>query len=136
MRLHWEPLTRHNVLDVREQPAFASRCVECATEASAALLSGARLRTADVDLVVASQYPPTFPVELSCALGVPPERIPLAPPALASAHTAGPMVALEAAIESGRFGEAGNVLFVTVGAGITTAVALYRSVPGRGRDPR
>lgn len=41
------------------------------------------------------------------------------------AHTAGPIAALDAAIESGKFTAARTILFVTVGAGIVVGLALY-----------
>jgi 3-oxoacyl-[acyl-carrier-protein] synthase-3 len=129
VRLHWEPTSRHNILDVREQPGFASRCVECAAAATRAFLAAVGLRADDVELVVTSQYPASFPAALGQALGISSDRVPVAPPQLGSPHTAGPIAALESAIDSGQFARARNVLFVTAGAGITTATALYRKAP-------
>jgi len=51
------------------------------------------------------------------------ERVAPLPDGLASAHTAAPAVALE----SERLAEASTVLFVSAGAGITVAAALYRA---------
>lgn len=135
VRLCWEPSIRHNVLEVREDPRFALRCVECAAEATTAFLSAVGLRTEDVDLAIASQYPPSFPVDLARGIGLPSDRVPTVRPELASAHTAGPIAALESAIESGRFARARNVLFVTAGAGVTVAIALYRNVRGTAGGP-
>jgi 3-oxoacyl-[acyl-carrier-protein] synthase-3 len=126
VRLHWDDASRHNILDVHEDAGFATRCVECATEASTAFLAELGLRAGAIDLLVTSQYPAGFPAAIGFALGVSPDRVPAVPAQLGTPHTAGPIAALEAAIESGRFASASNVLFVTVGAGITTAVALYR----------
>jgi 3-oxoacyl-[acyl-carrier-protein] synthase-3 len=116
----------HSVLDVHEDPTFAARCVERATEVTAAFLERVALRAGDVDLLIASPYPPRFAAELAQAVGVTAERVPELPPELACAHTAGPIAALATAMESGCFARARNVLFVTAGAGITIAVALYR----------
>jgi 3-oxoacyl-[acyl-carrier-protein] synthase-3 len=129
VRLTWEPDQKHNVLEVRQDPSFGRRCVECATEATTAFLSAIGLGAQDVDLLIASQYPPGFPGELGGALGVPLDRMPIVPPELAGAHTAGPIVALESAMRSGQLARARNVLFVTAGAGVTTGIALYRNVP-------
>jgi len=135
-RICWEPEVRHNVVEVREDPRFASRCVECAAEATTAFLSAVSLRSEDVDLLVTSQYPPGFSVDLAGALCIAADVAPTVRPELASAHTAGPIVALESAVESGHFARARNVLFVTAGAGITIAMALYRNVRAAAVAPR
>jgi len=136
VRLHWEARSRRNVLEVREHADFAKRCVECATEATIGFLGPIGLRIGEIDLVIASQYPPAFSADLARALGISPDRAPEARPELGCAHTAGPIAALESAIVSDRFARARNVLFVTVGAGVTTAIALYRGVPETGGVPR
>jgi 3-oxoacyl-[acyl-carrier-protein] synthase III len=48
---------------------------------------------------------------------------------LAGAYTTGLIAALQAAIRSGRFGEARNTLMLAAGAGITVALAVYRQTP-------
>lgn len=130
VELRWEPhagLMRRggNVVEVHEDPAFGLRCIELAVEVASAYLTRAGLRPEDVDLLIASQYPRTFAGGVARRLGIAPERVPRVRPELASAHTAGPIAALEAAFESGRFGHAQRTLFVTAGAGITIGVALY-----------
>jgi 3-oxoacyl-[acyl-carrier-protein] synthase-3 len=135
-RLRWDPhagLTRRgrNVLEVYEAPSFAVQCVERATEVAAGFLAAAGLRAADVDLLVGSQYPRGFAADVASRLGVAAGRVPAVGAALAAAHTAGPLAALEASVASGRFATARTTLFVTAGAGLTVGVALYRSAPGR-----
>jgi 3-oxoacyl-[acyl-carrier-protein] synthase-3 len=133
VRLRFEPrsgspLPRRgrNVLDVQVSPVFAERCVGHAVEVASDYLRRAGLRAAQVDLLVASQYPPSFGADVASAIGMPAERVPGVDRALASVHTAGPIAALDAAVQSGRFARAKNTLFVAAGAGITIAVALYR----------
>lgn len=125
VRVEWAPEEEHNVIAVREDPTFAKRCVERATETASAFLARAGLRGSQVDLLIASQYPPTFAEDLASALGVPPECVPRVRSELAPAHTAGPLAALEAAFENGLFACAKHVLFVTAGSGITIGVASY-----------
>jgi 3-oxoacyl-[acyl-carrier-protein] synthase III len=48
---------------------------------------------------------------------------------LGNAFTTGHIAALQAAIKSGRLGEARNTLMLAAGAGITVALALYRQAP-------
>ena len=126
--LRWQPhaglLHRgHNVIEVVEAPEFADRCVDDAEGVVRELLADAALTTSDVDLVIASQYPRSFPRALALRLGIAQARVPDLERAL---HTAGPIAALEAAIRSGQYARARHILFVTVGAGITVATALYR----------
>jgi 3-oxoacyl-[acyl-carrier-protein] synthase-3 len=132
--LRWDPsagLTRRgrNVVEVYEAPGFAACCVERASEVAHELLAGAGLSAGDVDLVIASQYPRGFGKQVARRLGIAVDRVPLVAPELAAAHTAGPIAALEAAIESNRFARARHTLFVTAGAGITIGAVLYRARP-------
>jgi 3-oxoacyl-[acyl-carrier-protein] synthase-3 len=133
VRLRFDPraagllrLRGRNVLEVHETRDFAGRCVECAAEVAHASLARAGISARDVDVLVTSQYPPTFGTDLARAVGVAADRVPRVAPDVARAHTAGPIVALEAAIESGRLASARHVLFVTAGAGITVGAAVYR----------
>jgi 3-oxoacyl-[acyl-carrier-protein] synthase III len=45
---------------------------------------------------------------------------------LDGAYSAGPIAALQAAVRSGRLGEARNTLLLAAGAGVTVTLALYR----------
>lgn len=115
-----------NVLSVGIDASFAERCVDCAQAALARYLDHLGLEPSDVDYVVPSQFPPTFPDGLARRLGLPLERVARVGTALSLAHTAGPLAAWDAAGASDAFQRARNVVFVTVGAGITVGLALYR----------
>lgn len=134
VKLEWEPAEGRNVIEVREAPAFAERCVELAAAEAHAALARRCLRVDDVDVLVASQYPITFASDLAHALGLPEANVPTVRPELRRAHTAGPIAALEAAFDSGAFSRAKRILFVTAGAGITIGTAIYerRSEPAGG----
>lgn len=124
--VRWAPEQRgRNVLEVHQDATFAARCVEAAVEVGASFLASEGLRAEDIDLLVTSQYPPAFPLGVSRGLGIADDRLARVNPG-APAHTAGPLAGLEAAMTSGHFRGARNVLFVTGGAGISVAVALYR----------
>jgi 3-oxoacyl-[acyl-carrier-protein] synthase III len=84
---------------------------------------------ADVDLLVPAPSAPGFIDPLRERLGVPGDRVAYTPEDLEGTHTTGPITALQAAIRSGRLGEAGNTLMLAAGAGITVALALYRQTP-------
>jgi 3-oxoacyl-[acyl-carrier-protein] synthase-3 len=134
----WDPhagLVRRgrNVLEVYQAPAFSAHCIEHGIEVAGELLRDVGLVAADIDLLVASQYPRSFAAEIARGLGIPTARVPRVPAELARAHTAGPIAALEAAIKSGKFARAKHTLFVTAGAGITIGAALY-GAPVRDRQ--
>lgn len=130
--LHWSPragIARrgHNVVEVREAPELRERSVEHASAVAREVLARVGLRGSDIDLLIASQHPSGFPSQLASRLGIAAARVPPVSRELSRAHTAGPIAALAAAIESGAWDYAKQVLFVTAGAGLTIGVALYRS---------
>jgi 3-oxoacyl-[acyl-carrier-protein] synthase-3 len=115
-----------NVLHVRQRGEYADRCAACATAAGRHFLAELGLGAADVDLLLPSPLPASFPEAIARGLGVPPDRVGRAEQRLARCHTAGPMAALESALRSGLLAQARNALFVTAGAGISVGLALYR----------
>ena len=116
-----------NALVLEEKPEFARRCVECAAVACDAFLARVGLDPAEVELLVASQYPPNFANDLARSIGISESRVARAAGRFRGAHTAGPIAALGAAMEGGRFHAASRTLFALVGSGISVALALYRS---------
>jgi len=136
--LRWEPRagfahrTGRNIVEVFQSPEFAARCVAHATDVVRELLAASSLPIADVDLLIASQFPRGFARNVAYAVGIPAERVPDVSANLEGTHTAGPIAALEAAILSGAFARARHIVFVTAGAGLTIGTALYRGA-GLGR---
>lgn len=139
-RMRWDPdagLIRRgrNVLEVIEAPQFAERCAEYGIDIARELLDAEGVSVADIDLLVASQYPRSFATRVGRALGVGDERIPIVDDVRGHAHTAGPLAALELATGS-RSSRDGYTLFVTAGAGITVSAALYRSEVLPNKSPK
>jgi 3-oxoacyl-[acyl-carrier-protein] synthase-3 len=114
-----------NVLRIRQGEDYGARCAECAVTSTRTFLQGAGLRASDIDLLVPSPTPASFPDDVGQALGVPADRVARVDKGFERVHTAGPIAAFESAMRSGHFGEARNVLFVTAGAGISVGLALY-----------
>ncbi|HTJ81815.1 MAG TPA: hypothetical protein VL400_08815, partial [Polyangiaceae bacterium] len=107
-RLEWEPhggfLGRgRNVVDIHEEPLFTARAVERAGAVTRGFLQRVALEPDDVDLLIASPYPERFALDLVLAVGLHQDTLPPVPPRLRRAHTAGPLAALAAAIDSGAF---------------------------------
>ncbi|MDH3199486.1 MAG: hypothetical protein OEM15_01200 [Myxococcales bacterium] len=114
-----------NVLQVDQGEGYAARCAECALTSTGPFLESAGLNVKDIDLLVPSPTPAGFADTFSQALGMPADRVALVDESFARVHTAGPIAALESSMRTGQFGDARNVLFVMVGAGITVGLALY-----------
>ena len=112
-----------NILTVEIAESYASRALECA-ESTAHELAGAQaLDLGEVDLLVATASVPGFADGLAGRLGVSAERVASLSDGLSGAHTAAPALALD----SVRLEQTRTALFVSAGAGITVAVALYRA---------
>jgi 3-oxoacyl-[acyl-carrier-protein] synthase-3 len=116
---------RRNVLRVETRPAFADRAGNCAAKAAAAVLADEGVSQDDLDLVVASPLTDRFREALVGYLGLPDEAV-VRVPGAAAVHTAGLVLALQAAAEQGRLGASHRILLVAAGAGIVAGAALLR----------
>ena len=113
-----------NLLTVDVAESYAARAVDCAESTVRELASAQALDFSEIDLLVATASVPGFAEQLAARLGVPAERIASSPEGeLGHAHTAAPALALE----SNRLEAASTVLFVSAGAAISVAAALYRT---------
>jgi 3-oxoacyl-[acyl-carrier-protein] synthase III len=112
-----------NILTVEIAESYPARALECAESTARELAAAQALDLAEVDLLVATASVPGFADALATRLGVPAVRVASPSDGLAHAHTAAPAVALESVgLPAGS-----TTLFVSVGAGITAAAALYRA---------
>ena len=115
-----------NRLVVRQRHGFLERAVGCAAESTAAFLADQQLLPDDIDLFIGVPGP-GFADRLADQLGVPPERTLHPGEQVGAMHSAQPIAALRYALHAGRWPEAGTVLVVCAGSGITVASALYRT---------
>ncbi len=113
-----------NILTVEIDESYAARAVECAESTVRGMAGAQALDIGEIDLLVATASVPGFADGLAIRLGISSERI-ASPPngGLGHTHTAAPAFALE----SGALAAAHTTLFVSAGAGITVAAALYRA---------
>ena len=112
-----------------EKPGYQARLADCAEEATRNFLRELGMDMTEVDLLVPVPSAPRFLDPLRERLGVPGDRVAYVPEDLEGTHTTGPITAVQAAMRSGRLGEAGNTLMLAAGSGITVALALYRQTP-------
>jgi 3-oxoacyl-[acyl-carrier-protein] synthase-3 len=114
---------------IDSQPGYQARLVDCAEEAAHRFLRRLGMGVGDIDLLVPTPSSPGFLDTLRLRLGIPGDRVAYVPEDLQDAYTTGPIAGLQAAMKSGRLGEARNTLMLAAGAGITVALALYRQTP-------
>jgi 3-oxoacyl-[acyl-carrier-protein] synthase-3 len=120
------PGSGRNQMVVTTKPGYHARLADCAEEATRRFLSRLGVGVADIDLLVPAPSNADFVDSLRTRLGIPGDRVAYTPEDLDGTHTTAPIAALQAAIKSGRLGEARNTLLLAAGAGITVALALYR----------
>ena len=118
--------TGQSQMVIDEKPGYHDRLVDCAEEATRRFLSRLGMGIDEIDLIVPAPFFPDFLDPLKVRLGIPGDRIAYVTEDLEGAYTTGPIAALQAAVKSGRFGEARNTVVLAAGAGITVALALYR----------
>jgi 3-oxoacyl-[acyl-carrier-protein] synthase III len=110
-----------NVLTVEIAESYAAQALECAESTARELTDAQAIDPGEVDLLIATASSPGFGRALAGRLGIPAERAVSPSNGVGRAHTAAPAVALE----STQLGSSRTVLFVSAGAGITTAAAVY-----------
>jgi 3-oxoacyl-[acyl-carrier-protein] synthase-3 len=121
-----------NILLIDKKECYLEQCVECAAQSLENFSRETGLRTCDIDLIIPSQSPGGFPARLKKRTGLG-EKVIEVDRKKGELHTAGPAVALDRVWRDHRFKEARHVMFITVGPGITTAIALYKNNPDLGR---
>ncbi len=113
-----------NSLTVEIAESYSARVLDCAESTVRELARDQALAFSELDLLVGTASVPGFADGLAQRLGLSTELVASAPDGgLDHIHTAAPAVALE----SGTLGNARTTLFVSAGAGITVAAALYRA---------
>jgi 3-oxoacyl-[acyl-carrier-protein] synthase III len=127
-RHHTQVTGRHHMV-VEEDSGYHARLADCAEEAVRRFLGRLGMGLTEIDLLVPAPCTPGFLDTLRPRLGVPGDRVAYITEDLEGSYTAGPIAALQAAIRSGRLGEARNTLLLAAGAGITVALALHRQTP-------
>lgn len=134
-RVEWQQLGRRkaprragqNVLTIKASEDYGANCLDCAHTAAERFLAKAGLSPAQVDVLVATSDSPSFPSSLAARIGISTSRVAEPAAALRGAHTAGPVLAVEGARRAGQLDDAQTVLFVACAAGITVALAIYRT---------
>lgn len=126
-RMEWTgEKKKRNWLIFRSQPSYVEECAACAVQSLEAFLTEADLALNDIDLILPSQSPLGLPAAIRQKTGLG-DKVVDVTGRYGHVHTAGVGLALEQVMGDGRFGKARHVIFLTVGAGITTTIALYKN---------
>ena len=118
-------VTGQHQMIIKEKPGYQARLADCAEEATRRFLRRLGMGLGEIDLLVPAPSSPEFLDTFRARLGVPGDRVAYMTEDVDGAYTTGPIAAVQAAIRSGRLGEARNTLMLAAGAGITVALALY-----------
>ncbi len=123
------PEAGRNQMVIDAKPGYQARLADCAEEATHRFLRRLGMGIGEIDLLIPAPSSPAFLDTLRVRLGIPGDRVAYVTEDLKGAYTTGPIAALQAAVRSGRLGEARNTLMLAAGAGITVALAVYRQTP-------
>lgn len=115
----------HVQLLVRVAHTYLEECLDAAVGCLDAFLDEVAMKAADIDLLIPSQSPPGFVAGLGERTGLG-DRVVDVTGEYGNVHTAAIGMALDRATHDGRLAAARHVVFLTVGAGIATSLALYR----------
>ena len=105
-RLPWRAAGQSQMV-IDSKPGYHARLVDCAEEATHRFLRRLGMGISEIDLLVPAPSSPDFLDPLMVRLGVPGDRVAFVTEDLEGTYTTGPIAALQAAIKSGRLGEAG-----------------------------
>lgn len=128
-RVEWNPKgakKKTHYLVIKEKKGYLKHCVECSQRSLDKFLKEAKLKVKDIDLLVTSQTPKGFVEGIKKKTGLGKEVVDVTN-TWGNINTAGPVAVLEELIETGQFKASKNVVFLTVGSGITVALALYKN---------
>jgi|WetSurMetagenome_2_1015567.scaffolds.fasta_scaffold00125_24 3-oxoacyl-[acyl-carrier-protein] synthase III len=118
---------KRNILVIRERETFAENCVGCALTSLNSFFNETGYSLKDIDLIIPSQCPEGFLRGIMERSGFSDKFVVVSDTSNKVLHTAGPAFALNDSWNDNRFRSSGNILFLTVGSGITVSIALYKN---------
>ncbi len=112
-------------LTIMEESQFLEHAVTCTLTSLDKFLEKKKMKLSDIDLVLTSHNPVGLISQIrdKTKLG---DKVIHLEPKLSNFHTATPLFALEKIIKLDEYKLAKNILFISVGSGITVSLALYK----------
>jgi len=117
--------TGRNILKVMQKTSYTDFCVKCAVKSLYAFLDESGKTLDDIDLIIPSQSPHGFTGRMKSLLGLKDSLVELPDGGRKVFHTAGPAFALKKVWDDKRFRNSKNIIFLTVGSGISISITLY-----------
>ncbi len=111
-------------LSLRTHDSFAEHALHCVSESIEKFLHHEKMKTEDIDLICCSQMPEGLTKSLAERFEMGDRVIGIDKPAQ-KFYTAAPLMALHSHFYKPSYQLARKILFVTVGSGISTSIALY-----------
>jgi 3-oxoacyl-[acyl-carrier-protein] synthase III len=118
---------KKNILNIRQKKSYPDLCVDCASQSLFGFLNASGKSLNEIDLIIPSQSPLGFTKKLKNRLGINDKCIEISKTGSKVFHTAGPLFALKKVWDDNRFKNSKNIIFLTIGPGITVSVALYQN---------
>lgn len=123
---NWKRKSRKkNVLVIEQSESYLQECLDCSLKSLADFLIQNKLDIKDIDLIIPSQSPAGLPKLLEKELNISGIVVGVDSP-YGEIHTSGPGFALNKAWENGKYQKARNIIFLSVGAGISNILAWYK----------
>ena len=116
-----------NILSVRQQETYLDLCIERSLESLNNYLDETGLRLHEIDLIISSQSPEGFTSGLNRRIAFNEKIVEINKAGNKEFHTAGPAFALKKVWDDNHFKTSKNILFLTVGSGISVSFALYKN---------
>lgn len=110
---------------IQQNKEYLKNCVSCALISVSRFFKEKNTSWDEIDLVITSQNPVGFAEMLKMEAGVKNKFVEL--PENNNFHSAGLLFSLNEVFNSQRFRKSKNILFITVGAGITVSISLYKN---------
>ncbi len=116
-----------NILSIRQKETYLDLCLNCAVESLTRFLAEAAIPLKRIDLLIMSQSPLGFVSGMKKRLSPYNNFAEFAKTENKELHTASPAFALKKTWDDDRFRNSKNIVFLTVGSGISVACALYNN---------
>jgi len=116
-----------NILSIKQKETYLDLCADCASESLKKFLIEAGIVLNEIDLVIPSQSPEGFISGMKKRIGMNDNFVEITKTGNKELHTAGPAFALKKAWDDKRFRTSKNIIFMTVGSGISVAFAHYKN---------
>ncbi len=118
---------KRNILHVEQKRSYLENCIASAAESLKKYLVETGLTINEIDMLISSQSPEGLVQGLRERTGLGQKIVEVTNDRRKELHTAGPAFALKKSWDDNSFLSSGNVLFLTVGSGITVSLAIYKN---------